>query len=162
MERVTIDQVLTQISDQLYLSKETEYEVLAEIRTHLEDAVNEASARGVDEQMALLTAAERFGITEAGDELQAIHANRESIDAVAATALPVLLAVILRWLAFAPDGSVLAWKQLLNRPGFYTLAIAALIIPIFHFHRWRYALVGWGVFWFLTVIFVIFPSINQW
>ena len=162
MERVTVDEVLTQIREQLHLSKETEHEVLAEIRTHLEDAVAEASASGVDEQMALRKAAERFGLDEAGAELQIVHSNWESIDAIAATALPVLFTVMLRWLAFAPDGSVLDWQQLLNRPGFYTLAFVALIIPIYHFHRWRYALVVWGVFWFLTVIFIIFPSINHW
>jgi hypothetical protein len=162
MERVTIDQLLTNISEQLHLSKETEHEVLEEIRTHLEEVVTEAVSRGEDDQVALLNAAERFGIDEAGAELQAAHANWESIDAIAATALPVLFAIILRWLAFAPDGSVLDWQQLLNRPGFYTLAIAALVIPLTHFHRWRFALVGWGVFWLLSVIFVIFPSINHW
>ncbi len=162
MERVTIDQVLMNISEQLHLSKETEHEVLEEIRTHLEDAVNEAAALGEDEQEALRKAAERFGIEEAGAELQTEHSNWESIDAIAATALPVLFAIILRWLAFAPDGSVLKWQQLLNRPGFYILAFAAFIIPLYHFHRWRFALVGWGIFWLLTVIFVIFPSINHW
>jgi hypothetical protein len=162
MERVTVDQVLTGISEQLHLNKETEYEVLEEIRTHLEDAVHEAAAMGEDENAALLKATERFGISEASAELQALHANRDGIEAIAATALPVLFAILLRWLAFAPDGTVLAWPQILNRPGFITLAIVALIMPIYHFHRWRLALVGWGVFWLLSVIFVIFPSINHW
>lgn len=162
MERVTIDQVLASIREQLHLSKETEHEVLEEIRTHLEETVANAASLGEDEQAALLKAAERFGISEVSAELQIVHSNKESIDAIAATALPVLFAVILRWLAFAPDGSVLDWAHLLNRPWFFLVAVIAIIIPIYHFHRWRYALVGWGVFWLLTVIFVIFPSIVQW
>lgn len=159
---MTVDQVLANISEQLHLSKETEHEVLEEIRTHLEDAVMDAASRGKNEHSALLQAAERFGIEEAGAELYALHTNRDGIDAITATALPVLFAIVLRWLAYAPDGSVLAWPQLLNRPGFYIVAVLAFVIPLYHFHRWRYALIGWGVFWFLTVIFVVFPSINHW
>jgi len=162
MDRLTVDQVMGNISIHLHLSKETETEVLAEIRTHLEDAMAEAVSQGVDEQLALRKAAEQFGIEEAGVELQEVHADWESIDAIAAVALPVLFAIILRWLAFAPGGSALNWPQLLIRPGFYMIAIIALVIPAIFFYRRRFALAGWGFFWFLTVIFVIFPSINRW
>jgi hypothetical protein len=162
MDRVTIDQILAKIRKHLYLSKETEYELMAEIRTHLEDAIADARTKGGDEQTALLNAAEEFGVDELGAELQEVHANWESIDAILATALPVLFALILRWLAFAPDGSALAWPQLLVRPGFWIVAAAALILPFLRFRRWRYALVGWGIFWLLTVIFVVFPTINHW
>ena len=158
----TIDQVLENITRQLHLSKETQTEVLAEIRTHLEDAVAEAVAQGKDEQEALLKAAQQFGIEEAGAELQEVHVNRESVDAVAATALPVLFAVILRWLAFAPDGSPVDWRQLLIQPGFIIVALAALLFPAFCFHRWRFVLATWGIFWLLTVIFVLFPSFSHW
>lgn len=159
---MTVDLVLAKIGEQLHLSKETEREVLAEIRTHLEDTVAAASARGEDEQAALSQAAERFGIPEVSAELQVIHNNHDSTEAILATALPIVFTLILRWMAFAPDGSALHWQQILTRPGFYLLAAIALAIPVLIFHRWRYALVGWGIFWFLTVIFVIFPSINSW
>jgi hypothetical protein len=162
MDRVTIDQILAKIRKHLYLSKETEYELMAEIRAHLEDAIAEAKTNGDDEQVALAKAAEEFGVDEVGAELQEVHGNWESIDAILATALPVLFALVLRWLAFAPDGSALAWPQLLVRPGFWIVAAAALILPLLRFRRWRYALVGWGIFWLLTVIFVVFPSINHW
>jgi hypothetical protein len=158
----TIDQVLENIAGQLHLSKETQTEVLAEIRTHLEDAITEAITQGNDEQEALLKAAQQFGIKEAGDELQEIHINRDSVDAIAATALPVLFAVVLRWLAFAPDGSPVEWRQLLIQPGFCIVSIAALLFPVFCFHRWRFVLATWGIFWLLTVIFILFPSINHW
>jgi hypothetical protein len=91
-----------------------------------------------------------------------VHAGWESIEAIVATALPVLFAIILRWLAFAPDGSALAWPRMLVQPGFYIVAAAALIIPFLLFRRWRFALVGWGFFWLLTVIFVVFPSLTHW
>ena len=162
MDRVTVDQVIENITRHLHLSKETETEVLAEIRTHLDDAIAEAIAQGKDEQEALLKVAQQFGVDEAGAELQEVHANRESIDAIAATALPVLFAVILRWLAFAPDGSAVEWRQLLIRPGFIIVAVAVLLFPAFCFHRWRYVLATWGIFWVLTVIFVLFPAISQW
>lgn len=159
---MTIDQILADISKHLNLSKETEQELLAEIRTHLEDAVAESRSKGGDEQEALAEAAEKFGVEEAGAELQEVHTNWESIEAILASALPVSFALILRWLAFAPDGSALDWPQLLSRPGFWIVAVAALIIPVLLLRRWRFALVGWGVFWLLTVIFVVFPNINHW
>jgi len=162
MNPVTIDQVLAKIGQHLQLSKETERDVLDEIRTHLEDAVAEAVNRGENEQLALLKAAEHFGIDEAGNELQEVHTNWESIDAIVLCAVPVLFTLILRWLAFAPDGSALHWRQLLIRPAFWVVAFGALAIPFLRFHRWRFALAGWMFFWLLTVIFVIFPSINHW
>jgi hypothetical protein len=162
METATIDQVLAHISQHLHLSKETEYEVLEEIRTHLEDVIAEAASRGEDEQAALQQAAAEFGIEEAGDELQKVHANWEALGPIGFTALPVLFALILRWLVFAPDGSAAHWLQVLDQPVFLTLAIAAMIIPAYLLHLRRLALVGWGVFWLLTIIFVIFPSINHW
>jgi hypothetical protein len=162
MERVDIDQVLGEIRRHLHLNKETETELLAEIRTHLEEAVARAGAQAEDEQAALRKAAEQFGIDEVGAELQVVHADRDSVDAIVATALPVLFTLVLRWLAYAPDGSALHWTQLLIRPGFWIVAGAALAFPLLVFHRWRFALAGWGIFWLLTVIFVIFPSINHW
>jgi hypothetical protein len=162
MDEVNIEQVLAKIGAHLNLSKETEHELLAEIRTHLEDAVAEARARGEDEGQALLRAAERFGPDEVGSELQDVHADWESIDAIIASAVPVLFALILRWLVFAPNGSAIDWARLLTWPGFWIIALAALVIPAYRLKRWRFALVGWGVFWLLTVIFVVFPHINQW
>ena len=159
---MTIDEVLTSISIHLHLSKEMEHEILEEIRTHLEDAVAEAVKRGEDEQAALRQAAEQFGIAEAGAQIQEVHANWEAVDAIFITARPVLFAVALRWLTYAPDGTLVGWQQLMVRPGFFLLALAALFLPALVLHRWRYALISWGIFWFLTVIFVIFPSIQQW
>lgn len=162
MGKVTIDQVLANISLHLHLSKETEHEVLAEIRTHLEDAVAKAVVKGEDEQIALLKAAERFGVDEVGLALQEVHESWDPINPLLAVALPIFLALLLRWLAYAPDGSALAWPQLMVGPGFWLVAGAALIIPFLHFRRWSPALIGWGIFWLLSVIFIVFPGISQW
>jgi hypothetical protein len=162
MGGVTIEQILAMIRQNLHVSKETEYEVLEEIRTHLEEAVAEARAQGEDEVSALLRAADEFGIEEASVELQEVHSNWESIEAILVCALPVLFAIIMRWLIFAPDGSAVSWSFSRIWPWFGTISIAALLIPVAIFRRWRLALLGWGFFWLLTVIFLLSPSINQW
>ena len=162
MDKVTVDQVVANFRNHLHLSKETENEILAEVRSHLEDAVARAVIQGGNEELALLKAAEEFGVDEAGVELQEIHSERESTDAIVATALPILFALILRWLTYAPDGSPRDWPLLLVQPGFYIVAVCSLLFPALCLRRWRFALVGWGVFWLLTVVFVVFPSINRW
>jgi hypothetical protein len=156
-----IDHLMARIRTQMDLDSETEHEVLAEIRDHLEEAVAEARAGGLDEAEALAQAAARFGLEEEiGQELQASHAGWGTAEAVIAAGLPVLSALILRWLAFAPDGTALGWPQLLSRPAFWIVALAALLIPLLKFERWRYALVTWIIFWGLTVIFVTWPALR--
>jgi hypothetical protein len=162
VEPATIDEILEGIRKQLNLDKETEHEVLAEIRTHLEDAVAAAVAKGESEDVALLKAAEQFGVEEAGAALQDVHEGWDAVNAIMVTALPAVFALILRWLAFAPGGSALEWQTLLARPGFWIVAFVALVVPFLHFRQLRFALVGWGFFWLLTVIFVVFPSVNHW
>jgi hypothetical protein len=162
MSRLTIDQVLDAIRAELDLSRETEYELLEEIRGHLEDAVTDAQAQGTDEETALLKVADKFGVSEVGQALQEIHAPWESAEAIMACFLPVLAALILRWLAFAPDGSPLGWQGLLLRPAFWIVATAALLIPILQFQRWHYALVSWGFFWVITMLFITLPTIQNW
>jgi hypothetical protein len=156
-----IDDLLARIRAQMDLDGETEQEVLAEIRDHLEEAVAEARAGGLDEARALAQAAARFGLEkEVGRELQAAHAGWGTADAVVAAALPVLGALVLRWLAFAPDGTALGWPQLLSRPAFWIVALVALLVPLLKFERWRYALATWVLFWTLTVIFIALPALR--
>lgn len=162
MDRVTLDDVMQQLKKQLRLNKETEYEVLAEIRTHLEDAVAEAVAKGEDEEVALLKVAEAFGLEEAGAELQEVHQGNDTLEALMVTALPIILALVLRWLAFAPDGSTISWSLLLARPAFWIVAVIVLIVPFLHFRRWRLALLGWAFFWLITMIFIVFPTVSSW
>jgi len=156
-----IDHLVARIHAQMDLDSEAEHEILAEIRGHLEEAVAEARAEGLDESEALAQAAARFGLEEEiGRELQAAHAGWGTADAVVAAGLPVACALILRWLAFAPDGTALGWPQLFSRPAFWIVALVALLIPLLKFERWRYALVAWVIFWGLTVIFVALPALR--
>ncbi len=156
-----LEKLLTRLRAQMDLDSETEHQVLAEIRDHLEEAVAQAQARGLDESEALAQAAARFGLEEeVARELQAAHAGWGTADAVIAAGLPVACALIMRWLVFAPDGTALGWPQLLSRPAFWTIALAALFIPLLKFERWRYALAAWAGFWALTVIFVMLPALR--
>jgi hypothetical protein len=156
-----IQDLLDRIRVQMELDGETEQEILDELRDHLEEAVSGARAEGLGEAEALARTAARFGLEEEiGQELQAAHAGWGTADAVLAAALPVLCALILRWLAFAPDGTALGWPQPLSRPAFWIVALAALLIPLIKFERWRYALATWILFWGLTVVFVALPAMR--
>lgn len=156
-----IDDVLARIRSQMKLDGETEQEILAEIRGHLEEAVARAHAEGLDETEALSRAEARFGTgEEVGRDLQAAHAGWGTADAVLAAALPVLCALVLRWLVFAPDGTAVAWEQVLSRPLFWLVALAGLLLPVIKFARWRYAVAGWAVLWALTVIFCVWPALR--
>ena len=121
----------------------------------------DARAEGLSEEEAVARAATRFGLeVEVGRELQAAHAGWGTADAIIATALPVVCALVLRWLAFAPDGTALGWPEFLSRPAFWIIALVALLIPLLRFERWRYALVTWAIFWGLTVLFVALPAMR--
>jgi hypothetical protein len=156
-----IEPLLARVRAHLDLDIETVQDVLDELRDHLEAAVAAARADGLDEREALARAAARFGLEEeVGRELHSAHVGWGTSDAVVAAALPVVSALVLRWLVFAPDGTALGWHQLLSRPAFWIVALAALLVPLLKFERWRYALVGWVVFWALTVASVAWPALR--
>ena len=160
MTATAIDQILAHVRAQMDLDSGTEHEVLEEIRCHLEEAVAAARTQGLDEQAALTEAAARFGVEEVGVELQQVHAGWGTADAVVAAGLPVVCALVLRWLVFAPDGTALDWPQLLTRPTFWVIAAAALLVPLLKFDRWRYALMTWVFFWAITVVFYTWPALR--
>jgi hypothetical protein len=152
---MTIEEILARIRAQMNLEAETEYELLEEIRDHLEEAVADARARGMDQEEAMVQAAARLGVEDVGRELQATHEGWGALEGIAAAALPVLCALILRWLVFAPDGTFVGWREMLSRPAFWTVAAIALLIPLWRFPRRRYALVSWTIFWGLSVIMIV-------
>jgi hypothetical protein len=156
-----VEALLARVAAEMDLDRETEHEVLAEIRDHLEEAVAAARAEGLDEAKALARAAACFGLeSEVGRQLQAVHAGWGTADAVVAAALPVVCTLVLRWLVFAPDGTALGWPQLLGRPAIWIVALAALLVPALKFERWRYALATWAIFWALTLLFVALPALR--
>ena len=160
MDAADIEQFLARIRAQMDLESDIEHDVLEEIRSHLEEAVSAARARGLDEQAALEEAAARFGVEEVGVGLQQVHAGWGTADAVVAAGLPVVCTLVLRWLIFAPDGTVLGWPQLLTLPAFWVIAAVTLMVPLITLGRWRYAVVEWAIFWGLTVIFVALPALR--
>ncbi len=153
-----IERILAQIQAHIDLDGEAEYDVLEEIRSHLEEVVAAARAQGTDESAALSQAAARFGLEEVGLELQEVHAGWGTANAVIAAALPVVCALSLRWLVFAPDGTALGWRPMLARPALWVIVAVALLLPMLKFGRWRYALVTWVFFWAITVVFVLWPA----
>jgi hypothetical protein len=152
---MTIEGILARIRAQMNLEAETEYELLEEIRDHLEEAVADARARGMDEEEAMVQAAARLGVEDVGRELQATHEGWGALEGIAAAALPVLCALMLRWLVFAPDGTFVGWREILSKPAFWTVAAIALLIPLWRFPHRRYALISWTIFWGLSVIMIV-------
>lgn len=157
---MTVDDVLARIRAHLNLEAETEYDLLQEIRAHLEEAVEVARAQGLDEEAALAEAAAHFGVEEVGRELQAAHVGWGTADGVIAAAMPVVCALALRWLIFAPDGTAVGWQEVLVRPAFWVVSLAALLLPLLKFPRWRYALASWAFFWVLSVVFFALPALR--
>jgi hypothetical protein len=155
-----IEQLLARIGAEMDLDSDTEHEVMEEIRSHLEEAVASAQARGLDEQAALAETARRFGAEEVGAELQQVHVGRGTADAVVAAGLPVVCALVLRWLVFAPDGTALGWPQMLARPAFWVIASVAFLVPLLKFGRWRWGMVSWTFFWIITIIFATLPVLR--
>jgi len=133
--------------------------LLQQIQVELDLEVAEAIAAGLSQDDAFAQAAARFGPgQEIGQALQATHVGWGTAEAVVAAGLPVLLALGLRWLLFAPDGTAIGWEQVLVRPAFWVVSLSALLIPLFKFHRWRYALASWGFFWLMTLLTTWLPA----
>ena len=156
-----LEQLLSQIRAEMDLESETEHEVMAEIRAHLEEAWAEARALGLNQSQALAEVRRHFGPgREIGESLHQAHLGWGTTDGVLAAGLPVLCALLLRWLVFAPDGTALGWPELLNRPSFWVVALVMLLVPLVKLGRWRYAVASWVVFWALTVMFVNWPALR--
>jgi hypothetical protein len=127
---VTIDDVLERIRAQMNLEAETEYELLEEMRSHLEEAVADARARGMSEEEALAQASARFGVEEIGQELQATHEGWGALDAQQA-----------RLLGHRPYGAADP-AVALPAPSLRPHLLDHLLGAVHHHHRrWRRALV---------------------
>lgn len=158
---MTIDEVLECIRAQMTLEAEREHELLEEIRGHLEQAVADGRAEGLSEDEALAEAAARFGVEEVGRELQATHEGWGTLEGIAAAALPVLFALLLRWVVFDPAGTFVGWREMVSRPVFWAIAAIALLVPLLQFPRRRYALISWAVFWGLSVVTIVGGAVRR-
>lgn len=156
-----VELLLAQIQAELDLDRDTEQDLLEEIRVHLEEAVEGALESGMSREQALSQVATRFGVgQEVGLALQETHLGWGTAEAVVAAGLPVLLSLILRWVLFSPDGTAIGWQQVLVRPSFWLVSLVALLVPLVRFHRWRFALVSWSIFWLMTVLFALLPVLH--
>lgn len=152
---MTIDSVLAQIRAQLNLSKEEEWELLEEIRAHLEDAVADAEAAGKDRTTALFKAAEDFGVFESSQALQQVHKGSEMTQVILMCIVPVFFTLVLRWLVFSADGTITDWQPIFNRPIRVIIATSILLLPLTQIRRWPYVTVSWIFFWLISVIFIV-------
>lgn len=157
---MTVDDVLQQVQAGLHLEAETEHEVLEELRGHLEEAVAAGMARGLTSEAALSQAAAALGIEQTAIELQATHAGWGALEGIAAAALPVIFALVLRWFIFAPDGTAAAWRELPVRPALAVIAAVVLLVPLIRFPRRRYALGLWLIFWALSLLTAVWPTVR--
>lgn len=157
---MTIEDVISQIQPRLGLEAEAEHEVLEEIRGHLEEAVDAAKARGLDEPQALREAVSALGLEQAVEELRATYAGWGVSEGVAAAALPVVCALVLRWVIFAPDGTADGWRAMLTPPALAVIAVAAILVPALRFPRRSHAIALWAVFWGLSVLTAVWPTLR--
>ena len=159
---ITIDSVLDQIRTKLNLSSESEWELLEEIRAHLEDAVDAAQHSGKDQTTALLKAAEDFGLEESAEALQKLHGELEITQVLLLCIAPIFCTVILRWLIFSASGTTNGWQPLFTRPVIVIIGLIGLILPLTQLRRWPYASIGWLFFWAISLIFLAFPAFRVW
>jgi hypothetical protein len=155
------DVVLERLREGLRLDRETEREVLEEIRSHLEDAAAVRRSSGLDEGEAWAEAAERFGAVETALELQRIHAGWGTVQVVVACGLPVVLALLLRWLVLDPGGTASGWLQTMTKPALWGTAVVLFLASLRICTRWRYAMAAWIVFWTITVLSFLGP-VHRW
>lgn len=157
---LTVDDVLRQIQKPLQLEADLEYDVLEEIRGHLEEAVAAAKARGADDADALQHAAAAFGVEQTMEALRATHAGQGTYEGIAAAALPVIFALALRWLIFAPDGTADGWREMLAQPALIVIAAVAILLPLLRFPRRRCAIALWVFFWGLSLMSLLWPTVR--
>jgi hypothetical protein len=122
----TLDEYLVRLRRQLQASPEETEEILREVRSHLELAMQDTVSAGADEATRLARAVERFGAAEhVGRALRQVHGRATWEEAVLA-ALPLLLL-----------GALVAIPQV---PGW----IAPLILGAATVLGWRR---GWPLWW---------------
>lgn len=156
----SIDELVAQIQAHLGLEADTEYEVLEEIRGHLEESVQSALLQGRDPHEALRAAAEDFGIVQTAQALRETHQGWGMREALVLAAVPVLATIVMRWLIFAPGGTAVAWRVLLSWPNLIFVALLVLLVPLWQFAHRRYAMVLWLFFWSLSLSSVVWAKLR--
>ena len=167
---------LARLADRLDLDREQRREITDEIRSHVLDAADVLQARGVaggrpeecgtgtggpetgglERAEALRRAWENRGPEgRVADAIRAAHAGRGTADAIWIAALPVVLALVLRWGVLTIDGSTFDWPRLALTVPFGLFATVALVGPFVAVGRPRFAVAAWAAFWALTVLLLV-------
>lgn len=154
----SIDDLLGQIQARLGLEAEEEYEVLEEIRGHLEESVLAAKLQGMNHEQALQQAAAAFGIEQSAQALHQTHKTWGIGDALALAAVPVLLTIVLRWLIFSPDGTAAAWQWQQSWSNLWLVTSVLVVVPIWYFSRRLYLVGLWLFFWAISIGMLLWAS----
>ena len=96
---------LAALEGRLDLDRERRMTVIAEVRSHVLDAVDDYRARGLDRRASLRRAWRDLGPQDRlAAELAEAHAGGATVDALRMVVLPVLLALVLRFGVLTLDG----------------------------------------------------------
>ena len=142
---------LKEVRRRLHVDPSVEEEILAELRSHLEEATIAYQAMGLSRERAEARAIRQFGEAwEVAEPLQGVHGSSFH-QALLAAFLPVALTLGLKWIAIPLLRLSDAW-QVVTSPAFLSVAALLLLLPILRGEKWRYGLPAWGFFWTITII----------
>ncbi len=150
-----VEEYLAELQSHLAVDLLTEREVLREVRAHLEEAVAEEMARGLDPTEATRLAVSRFGEARAvAREMESVHGN-SVLEALFSTIVPVALALAFKWVALPLIQGYQTWQHLSPPFLFVTLAALVLLTPGLFLRRWRLGFPAWLFFGAISLMQVI-------
>jgi len=153
-----LDQALKLVAGRLLIESDREHEVLAELRSHLEEATDAGVRRGLSRPAALQQAVDALGVTETADELHQTHAGLGVREGVLAAAVLVVLALALRWVTFAPEGTATRWRVLVEPQALALACLTSVAVVAWWFRRSRYAVAVSAFFGAISLITAVWPA----
>jgi hypothetical protein len=148
------ERYLTELAAALPLDRDQQQAILAEVRDHLTVAAEWwQHEEGLEPDAAWERAIEEFGsVREVAAGFVETRRGWGTNEAVAAAALPVVLALLLKLVVLPLMAVPRSWSVLTN-PALLSTATLLLLLPfVWKVERWRFGLAIWVVFWFFTVI----------
>jgi hypothetical protein len=146
-----VEAYLREVRRRLRVDPAMEKAILAELRSHLEEATIAHQAMGLSRERAEARAIKEFGEAwEVAKQLQGVHGSSFN-QALLAAFLPVVLTIVLKWVAIPLLRLSAAW-QVVTSPAFLSVAALLLLLPTLRWEKWRYGLPAWGFFWAMTIL----------
>ena len=144
-----LERYLSEIASQLNVDPAKEREILAELRSHLEEAIFEVPEEGLGPEERVGAVLQQFGdARELGRMLGRQHSDSAN-QAVLAAFLPVALALSFKWVILPLLHDLGTWQGSPTPFVFGCLALLALLVPGLTFKNWRY---GYGVWAFFSLV----------